>query len=95
MRRCRKEAHRRGHAMEESAVNVDRGVLVSTMRRLAILGGEAIMEIYRRDDLVIRKKQDSSPVTEADEAADRLIAAGLTAGFPGLAPGNRGTVRDP
>ena len=70
--------------MEESAVNVDRGVLVSTMRRLAILGGEAIMEIYRRDDLVIRKKQDSSPVTEADEAADRLIAAGLTAGFPGL-----------
>ena len=42
------------------------------------------MEIYRRDDLVIRKKQDSSPVTEADEAADRLISAGLTAGFPGL-----------
>ena len=54
------------------------------MRRLAIQGGEAIMETYRRDDLVIRKKQDSSPVTEADEAADRLIAAGLTAGFPGL-----------
>ena len=54
------------------------------MRRLAIQGGEAILEIYRRDDLVIRKKQDSSPVTEADEAADRLIAAGLTAGFPGL-----------
>ena len=54
------------------------------MRRLAILGGEAIMEIYRRDDLAIREKRDSSPVTEADEAADRLIAAGLTAGFPDL-----------
>ena len=54
------------------------------MRRLAIQGGEIIMEIYRRDDLAIRKKADSSPVTEADEAADRLIAAGLRAGFPDL-----------
>ncbi len=54
------------------------------MRRLAIQGGEAIMEIYRRDGFTVRKKQDSSPVTEADEAADRLITAGLTTGFPDL-----------
>ncbi len=54
------------------------------MRRLAIQGGEAIMKVYRRDDLVVREKRDSSPVTVADEAADRLIAAGLEAGFPAL-----------
>ncbi|MYH60021.1 MAG: 3'(2'),5'-bisphosphate nucleotidase CysQ [Boseongicola sp. SB0675_bin_26] len=54
------------------------------MRRLAIQAGEAIMEIYWRDGIAVRKKRDSSPVTEADEAADRLIAAGLRAGFPDL-----------
>lgn len=68
----------------DSWLNIDRDNLVSTMRRLAIQGGEAIMEIYRRDGFAVRKKQDSSPVTEADEAADRLIAAGLRAGFPDL-----------
>lgn len=54
------------------------------MRRLSILGGEAIMEIYQRDDLGVREKDDASPVTEADEAADRIIAAGLRAEFPDL-----------
>lgn len=54
------------------------------MRRLSILGGNAIMEIYQRDDLGVREKQDSSPVTEADEAADAIISAGLRAEFPDL-----------
>ena len=40
------------------------------------------MEIYQRDDMGVRTKDDSSPVTEADEAADRIIAAGLRAEFP-------------
>ena len=52
------------------------------MRRLSILGGEAIMEIYQREDMGVRTKDDSSPVTEADEAADKIIAAGLRAEFP-------------
>lgn len=64
---------------------IDRNALVSAMRRLAIEGGEAIMEIYNRDDLGVREKSDASPVTEADEAADRLIAAGLRAEFPDIA----------
>lgn len=62
----------------------DRSALVSAMRRLSILGGEAIMEIYQRDDMGVREKEDSSPVTEADEAADRIISAGLRAQFPDI-----------
>ena len=62
----------------------DRNALMSAMRRLSIEGGAAIMEIYERDDLGVREKSDASPVTEADEAADKLISAGLRAEFPNL-----------
>ncbi len=64
--------------------SVDRKALVSAMRRLSIQAGAVIMEIYRRDTLDVRKKADASPVTEADEAADRLISAGLRAEFPDI-----------
>jgi len=40
------------------------------------------MEIYERPDLGVETKSDDSPVTEADKAADALIAAGLQAAFP-------------
>lgn len=54
------------------------------MRRLSIEAGRAIMEVYGRAEMDVRAKDDASPVTEADEAADRLIAAGLRADFPDL-----------
>lgn len=54
------------------------------MRRLSIEAGNSIMEVYRREDLGVRSKSDASPVTEADEAADRLISAGLSKEFPNL-----------
>lgn len=54
------------------------------MRRLSIDAGKAIMEVYDRDDMGVRQKDDASPVTEADEAADRLISAGLRAAFPDI-----------
>ena len=54
------------------------------MRRLSIEAGAAIMEVYARSDMDVRSKDDASPVTEADEAADRLISAGLRAAFPDL-----------
>ncbi|MEM7547133.1 MAG: 3'(2'),5'-bisphosphate nucleotidase CysQ [Pseudomonadota bacterium] len=53
-------------------------------RRLAIEAGEAIMAVYRSDDLGVEQKDDESPVTKADLAADRLIRAGLTAAFPDI-----------
>jgi 3'(2'), 5'-bisphosphate nucleotidase len=58
--------------------------LVPVMRALALQAGEAILQVYRRDDMDVRAKADASPVTEADEAANALIAAGLRAAFPGV-----------
>ncbi len=55
------------------------------LRRLALQAGRAIMEIYERPDFEVRLKGDASPLTEADEAADRLISAGLRAAFPDIA----------
>jgi 3'(2'), 5'-bisphosphate nucleotidase len=59
--------------------------LTQTMRRLALEAGDKIMEIYKADDFDVRAKSDDSPVTEADEAADALISAGLRAAFPEIA----------
>jgi len=56
--------------------------LTRVMRELALVAGEKIMEIYGRDDFEVKSKSDDSPVTEADEAADALISAGLRAAFP-------------
>ena len=59
--------------------------LETVMRRLALEAGDRIMEIYNSDDFEVKSKSDSSPVTEADEAADALISAGLRAAFPDVA----------
>ncbi|MEM8731303.1 MAG: 3'(2'),5'-bisphosphate nucleotidase CysQ [Pseudomonadota bacterium] len=61
---------------------MDYDALVPVMRRLAIEAGDKIMEIYNADDFDVKVKSDDSPVTEADEAADALISAGLIAAFP-------------
>ncbi|MDA7423860.1 3'(2'),5'-bisphosphate nucleotidase CysQ [Thalassococcus lentus] len=59
--------------------------LIPVIRRLAIEAGDKIMEIYNSDDFDVKVKSDASPVTEADEAADALISAGLRAAFPDVA----------
>ena len=59
--------------------------LMEVMRRLALEGGAKIMEIYNADDFDVKAKSDDSPVTEADEAADALISAGLREAFPDIA----------
>ncbi|NOR61384.1 MAG: 3'(2'),5'-bisphosphate nucleotidase CysQ [Rhodobacteraceae bacterium] len=59
--------------------------IVKTIRALALEAGDKIMEIYARDDFGVRTKADDSPVTEADEAADAMISAGLRAAFPEIA----------
>ncbi len=58
--------------------------LTEVMRRLSIEAGEVIMKIYAADDFEVKVKSDASPVTEADEAADALISAGLRAAFPDI-----------
>ncbi len=59
--------------------------IVKTMRDLSLKAGACIMEIYGKDDFSVKTKSDNSPVTEADEAADRLIFAGLSKAFPDIA----------
>ncbi|WP_438987149.1 3'(2'),5'-bisphosphate nucleotidase CysQ [Marivivens donghaensis] len=59
--------------------------LVTVMRQLSLEAGDKIMEVYNSPDFEIKTKSDESPVTEADEAADAIIAAGLRAAFPDVA----------
>jgi 3'(2'), 5'-bisphosphate nucleotidase len=63
---------------------MDFGRLAIAMRRLALEAGDKIMTIYNSGDFEVRLKSDSSPVTEADEAADALISAGLEKEFPDI-----------
>ncbi len=56
--------------------------LIPVIRKLALEAGDKILEIYNADDFDVKVKSDDSPVTEADEAADAIISAGLRAAFP-------------
>ena len=55
--------------------------LAAAARRLALEAGRTIMSFYRHGTAV-EMKDDRSPVTEADRAADRLIVEGLRAAAP-------------
>ncbi len=61
---------------------MDYAAFVTVARRLALQAGDRIMDIYNSDSFDVKVKSDESPVTEADEAADALISAGLRAAFP-------------
>ena len=50
--------------------------LVDTIRRIAERAGEAILEVYNTD-FNVESKDDSSPVTIADQRAEELIIAAL------------------
>ncbi len=65
--------------------DLDLAEVASVTRRLAIDAGAAILAVYERADVDVRFKGDESPLTEADEAADRIISAGLRKAFPGVA----------
>ncbi|NQY97800.1 MAG: 3'(2'),5'-bisphosphate nucleotidase CysQ [Henriciella sp.] len=54
-----------------------------TLARIALDAGALIMQVYATDFNVDRK-DDSSPVTEADEKAEALILAALAKADPGL-----------
>lgn len=56
--------------------------LIPVMRRLALEAGDVILAVYESPDFAVKAKSDASPVTEADEAADALISAGLRSAFP-------------
>ena len=55
--------------------------ILDLFEKLALEAGRAIMEVYRTD-FSASSKADSSPVTEADERAEKIILAGLRAALP-------------
>ena len=57
--------------------------LADTLNALSREAGAAIMRVYATD-FEARAKDDASPVTEADLAADRIIGAGLARAFPDI-----------
>lgn len=61
---------------------MDHERLLHVMRDLALEAGERILQVYHGPDFEVRAKGDASPVTEADEAADAVISAGLRRAFP-------------
>ena len=61
--------------------NDDYPRLATVARRLALEAGRVIMTFYR-EGTAVETKDDRSPVTEADKAADRLIVEGLSAADP-------------
>lgn len=57
--------------------------LQDDLHALALKAGDAILEIYATD-FEVRGKKDDSPVTEADEAAEAVILAGLKSLTPDI-----------
>jgi 3'(2'), 5'-bisphosphate nucleotidase len=52
--------------------------LLDQVEQIALKAGEAIMAIYGRE-FTVEEKEDKSPLTEADKAANDIIVAGLEA----------------
>lgn len=51
--------------------------LIKSIKQLMWKAGDAILEVYKRDDLGTEIKGDDSPVTQADLAAHNVLVAGL------------------
>lgn len=62
---------------------MDRARLLDELTEAAKEAGEAILEIVRRG-FEIESKRDTSPVTEADRAAELIVLAALARAAPGV-----------
>ena len=62
---------------------MDDDALISLASELALEAGAAILAVRKRGFEVVRK-EDRSPVTEADHAAEAIIVAGLRKATPGI-----------
>lgn len=57
--------------------------MLDILERSAVAAGRAILDIYHAGPAVTYK-QDTSPVTDADHSAERIILADLAAAFPDI-----------
>lgn len=64
-------------------MNFDRAGLIDELAAAAREAGEAILQVVRRG-FEVESKHDSSPVTEADRAAELVILAALARAAPGV-----------
>jgi 3'(2'), 5'-bisphosphate nucleotidase len=64
-------------------LSIDYGVLIDELAVAAREAGEAILQIVRRG-FEVESKQDTSPVTAADRAAELVILAALARAAPGV-----------
>jgi 3'(2'), 5'-bisphosphate nucleotidase len=64
-------------------LSIDHGELVDALAEAAKEAGEAILTVVRRG-FEVEAKRDSSPVTEADRAAELVILAALARLAPGV-----------
>ncbi len=63
----------------------DLGTLLELARRAARRAGAAILEVYEAaGEPAVRRKADHSPVTRADEVAEKLILETLAEGAPAI-----------
>lgn len=58
-------------------------VEINKIIEIAIEAGDAILEIYKKD-FEVYTKNDESPLTEADKAANDIIIEGLTSLYPDI-----------
>ena len=58
--------------------NIDIQILLETARA----AGDAILEVYGKDDFQVEEKEDSSPLTAADRRSNEVILAALEKHFP-------------
>ena len=59
------------------------GLDLDAVARIVRAAGEVVMAVYH-EDFAVRRKDDASPVTEADEQAEALIVPALRALAPGV-----------
>ena len=57
--------------------------LALALAQLTVDAGRVVMEVYATD-FAVRTKDDASPVSEADERAEEVLLAGLSALLPGV-----------
>ena len=57
--------------------------VLALFERLAISAGRAVLDVFK-SDIAVSRKDDSSPVTEADRTSERIILEGLRAALPSV-----------
>jgi 3'(2'), 5'-bisphosphate nucleotidase len=67
-----------------TSLNASPQAMIDALVPLVDLAGDAIMKIYQQDNLEIEAKEDSSPLTQADIAANTILVRGLKSLWPNI-----------